>query len=223
MRLIRLIGLLLLALLLSACATPTPYDYTAFKQSRPRSVLILPPVNNSPEVKATYSVYAQMSVPLAEAGYYVFPVALVDETFRQNGLANPPEIHAVKPAKLREIFGADAALYATITQYGARYTVLDSVVTVTVNAKLVDLKTGAVLWAGAATASDAENRNSGGNGLLGVLVEAAFRQIVNSLMDPSHRLAGETSARLLSAGRDGAVLYGPYSPLYGQDGVKATQ
>jgi len=223
MRLIRLIGLLLLALLLSACATPKPYDYTAFKQSRPRSVLILPPVNNAPEVKATYSVYAQMSVPLAEAGYYVFPVALVDETFRQNGLANPPEIHAVKPAKLREIFGADAALYATISQYGARYVVFDSVVTVTVQAKLVDLKTGAVLWAGAATASDAENRNNSGNGLLGLLIEAALRQIVNTLMDPSHKIAGQASERLLSAGRDGAVLYGPYSPLYGQDGVKAAQ
>ncbi len=36
-------------------------------------------------------------------------------------------------------------------------------------------------------------------------------------------IAGQASERLLSAGRDGAVLYGPYSPQYGQDGVKAAQ
>jgi hypothetical protein len=217
----RILLLGVLALLVTGCATPKPYDYTAFRQSHPRSVLILPPVNNSPEVKATYSVYAQMSVPLAEAGYYVFPVALVDETFRQNGLANPAEIHGVSPAKLREIFGADTALYTTVTEYGSRYTVLDSRVTVTVRAELIDLKTGKPIWAGAATASDAENRNSGGNGLLGVLIEAAVRQVVNSISDPSYAIAGKASARLLSAGRNGAVLYGPYSPQYGQDGKAA--
>ncbi|HBX57746.1 MAG TPA: hypothetical protein DEH10_20550, partial [Pseudomonas sp.] len=109
---------LLLIGLLSGCATPTPYDYTAFEQNKPNSILVLPPVNKSPDIKATYSMLSQVTYPLAEAGYYVLPVALVDETFKQNGLTNADEMHMAPPAKLREIFGADAALYIDVTRYG---------------------------------------------------------------------------------------------------------
>ena len=72
--------------LLGGCAAPKTIDYAAFKQSRPKSILVLPPINESPEVQASYSLVSQVTYPLAEAGYYVLPIALVDETFRQNGL-----------------------------------------------------------------------------------------------------------------------------------------
>ena len=106
-------GLLALAaLLLGGCAAPAKYDYSAFKESRPASILVLPPLNSSPDIKATYSMLAQTTWPLAESGYYVLPVTLVDETFRQNGLQTPADIHELPAAKLREIFGADTALYS---------------------------------------------------------------------------------------------------------------
>ena len=69
---------------MAGCVTnQAKYDYTAFKQSRPKSVVILPPINESPDVKATYSMLSQMTYPLAEAGYYVLPVALVDESLNK--------------------------------------------------------------------------------------------------------------------------------------------
>ena len=116
----------LLAVVLSGCATQKGYDYTAFRQNRPKSILVLPPQNHSPDIKATYSMLSQVTYPLAESGYYVLPVAVVDETFRQNGLANPGEMHAVSPGKLRQIFGADAALYLDVQKYGTTYMVLTS-------------------------------------------------------------------------------------------------
>lgn len=201
------------------CAThnvPT-FDYTAFKVSKPRSIVILPPINESPDVTAPYSVLSVMTYPLAEAGYYVFPVTLVDETFKQNGLTVANDIQAVSIAKLREIFGADAALYVSVKQYGAVYVVLNSVVTVTATAKLVDLKTGATLWKGTATANNSENNNSGGGGLAGVLVSALIKQVLNSTTDAAHPIAAVTSSRLLSAGQTNGVLYGPYSVKYGTD------
>jgi hypothetical protein len=40
-----------------SCATPPAVvDYASFKDSKPRSILMLPPVNESPDVKATYSL-----------------------------------------------------------------------------------------------------------------------------------------------------------------------
>jgi hypothetical protein len=193
-------------------------DYSSYKQSHPRSILVLPPLNNSPDINATYSMLVHASWPLAESGYYVFPVALVDETFKQNGVTAPADIHAVSPAKLREIFGADAALYITVTEYGASYRVIDSKVVVSASAKLVDLKTGNEIWQGSATASNAEDqKNSGGNGLVGALISAVVDQIANNLSDSSYRIAGRASYRLLTAGQSNGILYGPRSPKYGTD------
>ena len=82
---------------------------------------------------------SQTTAPLAESGYYVFPVTLVDESFKQNGLTMPADIHAVPINKLREIFGADAALYINVKQYGTSYAVISSETRVTAEARLVDL------------------------------------------------------------------------------------
>jgi len=203
------------AVLMAGCATKAPsYDYTAFKAAKPRSIVVLPPLNNSPEVNAGNSVYAQVSYPLAEAGYYVLPVAVVGETFKQNGLTNAADIHGVDVRKLNEIFGADAGLYITISKYGSTYTVIDSVAVVSVTAKLVDLKTGTLLWEGAASASNNEGGNNGGGGLIGALVAAAVKQIINSTTDAAHPVAGVANARLLSAGMTNGLLYGPRSVKY---------
>ncbi len=204
--------------LLSACAAPTKQvDYTAFKNSRPRSILVLPPTNETADVQATNSMLSQMTMPLAESGYYVLPVAVMDETFRQNGLTTAVDIQATSPAKLRDIFGADAALYSKVTQYGTVYHLIDSATIVTASAKLVDLRTGDVLWQGRASASSNEGNNSSAGGLIGMLVQAAIKQIANSLMDRSHDIAGVTSYRLLHAGPPNGLLYGPRSPRYGTD------
>jgi len=95
---------------------------------------------------------AVVTKPLSEAGYYVMPVAMVSEAFKENGLTQPTDMHAIAPAKLRQIFGADAALYITVTKFGVSYTVVNSETAVQVQGKLVDLKTGTTLWLGSAQA-----------------------------------------------------------------------
>nr|WP_311528293.1 DUF799 domain-containing protein [uncultured Ralstonia sp.] len=207
-----------LVALMAGCAVPTKnVDYAAFKASKPRSIVVLPPLNESPDVGATYGMLSQVTVPLAEAGYYVLPVALVDETFRQNGLSTAGDIHGVPVAKLHDIFGADAALYITVTQYGSKYMVVSSATVVSADAKLVDLRSGQTLWAGHASASNKEGGNNSGGGLIGMLVSAAVNQIIANLTDQGYKVAGTTSARLLSAGQPGGLLYGPRSPKYGTD------
>ena len=48
-------------LLFSACATREPADYTAFAQARPRSILVLPPINHSTEIQAGNSLLSWSS------------------------------------------------------------------------------------------------------------------------------------------------------------------
>ena len=207
----------LVALALTGCAVQKPsYDYTAFRDSKPSSILVLPPLNQSPDLRASYSVMSTVTAPLAESGYYVFPVALVDQTFKENGLDNPGEMHQAPLAKLREIFGADAVLYITVEQYGTKYQVIDSSTVVAANGKLVDVRTGALLWTGRASASDAENRQNNGGGLVGILVTALVRQVIGSVGDPGHQVSSVANARLLQA-RPGGLLFGPRSPKYQKD------
>lgn len=199
---------------LTACATQPAkqYDYSALKEAKPASLLILPPLNDSPDVAATYSVYSQLTHPLAESGYYVLPVSLVDETLRQNGVVNAAEAHSIDAAKLRQIFGADAALYVAVKRYGSVYKVVSSDATVEVEAKLVDLKTGQLLWDGKAIASTAEQNNNNQGGLVGLLVKAVIDQIANNLTERSHHIAGIASQRLLTAGTPNGLLPGPRAP-----------
>lgn len=213
----RLALTLALSLLFGGCATRAPYDYAAFRQSRPASMLVLPPINDSADVKATIGVMATVAAPLAEAGYYVMPVSMVDETFKQNGLTTPNDIQDVSAAKLREIFGADAAVYIRVREYGTKYYVVGSESRVSVDGRIVDLRNGAVIWEGKATASSQESESSNQGGLVGLLVKAVVSQIVGTLSDASFNYAGIANQRLLGAPVLNGVLYGPRSPHYQKD------
>ncbi|OEC36465.1 hypothetical protein SAMN05216600_101375 [Pseudomonas cuatrocienegasensis] len=205
----RTLAALVLVVLLAGCATQQPYDYSAFKESNPASILVLPPVNKSPDVKASYSVYSHITLPLSEAGYYVLPVAVVDETFKQNGLMNAEEIRDVSPNKLYEIFAADTVLYIDVTEYGSSYKIISSEVAVTATATLVDLRSGKELWKGVARASSAEQQQNSGGGLAGILVTALVNQVINTLSDRGHEIAGIASQRLLTSNPVNGILPGP--------------
>ena len=207
---------LALALLATGCSTGNKRstDYSAFRESKPRSILVLPPKNQSPDVNASNSLLSVVTMPLAESGYYVFPVAVVSETFKQNGVTNPDDISSVPLKKLHDTFGADAVMYISITDYGTSYQVVNSDTRVTATARLVDSRTGKELWTGGATASSNEGQKNSGGGLIGVLLTAAITQIAHTSTDKAHDIAEVTGARMFSAGSNGGLLYGPRSPNY---------
>lgn len=215
-----LFGLGLLSTVLVGCVSAPQQgkDITAYRQHMPKSILVLPPVNDSPDVKASYSYWTTVTVPVAEAGYYVFPMALVDHMFKENGVSNGNDAQSIAPQKLQEIFGADAGLYIRVKDYGAKYQIVQSVTTVEAEAKLVDLKTGELLWSGSKRLSQSSN-DGGDGGLIGALVGAVIEQISSNLNDHAYPLAGSVSMQMLSPTphRPGqGLLYGPRSPQFQQ-------
>ncbi|HKL21917.1 MAG TPA: GNA1162 family protein [Tichowtungia sp.] len=203
-----IVGLILLAVL-SGCVAPM--DYTALRNRRPRSILVPPPLNDSTEPLATYSWLSTVTAPLAEQGYYVFPVAVVDRFFKENGLPSSYEMHQAPLNKIDEIFGADAVLYTRVKQYGTKYMLINSTTVVEVDAKLVDVKTGTTLWEGH-TLNQMSSGDSGG-GVIGMLVSAAVTQIINTSTDQAHQLCPQANAELLCTQNRG-LLFGPYHPQY---------
>ncbi|ERJ30471.1 lipoprotein, putative [Campylobacter concisus UNSWCS] len=214
---LKFIAVALLAIFFTGCSVkePEPYDYTAFLQKKPHSILVLMPTNDSTDVAGSAAVLANAVAPLSEAGYYVFPVALVNDTFKQNGITEPSEIAAVPLNKLDKIFQADSVLYINIKEYGTSYAVISSSTRVVLEAKLVDIKNGATLWNGTATAI--EDSSSGQSSLLGMLVSAVISQVANTISDKSYDLAAMADAYLFSSNCHNCILYGPYSPHYGKD------
>lgn len=208
LELIRLLGVSAAVLVLVGCATK-PYDYTNFREHPPRSILVLPPLNESTAVEGTYSYLSTVTRPLAEQGYYVFPVAIVDQFLKENGMPTPGEMHQVPLNKVVEIIGADAVMYVTLKEYGTKYQVLSSVPTVHATAKLVDARTSILLWDGTILLQQSSN-NSGG-GILGALVAAAIEQAINTTTDRAHKLCGPANVILFTK-KDQGLLYGPYHP-----------
>jgi len=195
----------------SGCSTPK-FDYSNYKQSKPRSVLILPPINESVEVAGETAVLSSLVRPVAEAGYYVMPTTLVSETFKQNGYTQSAEIHKLPLNKLDEIFGADAILYVTIKQYGQKYFVVGSSAIVALEARLVDAKSGQEIWNGSASANSNENNSGNSAGLVGLLVEAVVTQVIGDAFDASYPTSKIATARMLSPQNVNALLYGPRHP-----------
>jgi hypothetical protein len=196
---------------LGACATTEPHDYALFHAHMPRSVIVLPPLDNTLEVEATYAYLSTVTQPLAEQGYYVFPVAVVDRMLRDNGLSGPGEMHAAPIDRLREVFGADAVLYVTLQDWGTSYRVLDSATEVTVEAHLVDLHTGTEIWSG--TRSAVVSSSAGSSDVIGMLVGAVVNQIATSVSDPSRDVARDCNAVLFCNPQNG-LLRGPHHPEY---------
>ncbi len=192
------------ALVSASCVTAEPCDYSAYLEHMPRSILVLPPANDSVEVDAPYSWLSAASRPLAERGYYVLPVAVVDAVMKANGVTVPAEMHAVPIEKLREVFGADAVLYPKIVRWGTEYQVLNSSTTVGVTATLVDARTGMLLWSGSHTA--VENSSDGQNSLAAMLVTALVQQIVDTTADRAHDLAGPAAGRWFADSHRGLLL-----------------
>ncbi|MDO8845747.1 GNA1162 family protein [Methylicorpusculum sp.] len=195
----------LLLVFLTGCPSKLPFDYSAFRNYRPRSILVLPPLNLTTDVNAPYSYLSTITHPLAECGYYVFPVAVIDAYMKENGLPSSEEMHGVPLKKIKEIIGADAVLYVTIEEWGQKYMVLQSITTIKASAKLLDTASGEVIWYG----TQSIVQGSGGGDPVVMLINAAVVQIINSMTDYTHDLSRVANQDMINNPDEG-FLAGPY-------------
>ena len=203
---IKLVALLSFSVFcLLGCLTPKNYD--KFKAANPRSILVLPPKNDSTDVRGTYSFLSTITMPVAEKGFYIFPVALIDQMMKENGLPSANEMHQVSLKKIKEIINPDAVLYLNLEKYGTSFLLIESQTSVVASGKLVSTTTGEVLWEGQVerVVSSADS----GGGLAGLLISAVVSQAVNSTVDHAHDVSILASKELFMTDGQG-LLDGPY-------------
>jgi hypothetical protein len=178
MRQIQTIFLVVAALLvLGGCAVQNQRaDYTQFRSENPRSILIVPTVNRSVEVSAPDYFLSTIARPVAERGYYVFPVHLVKSIMEEDGLGDANLVHGSDTKRLGQIFGADAIMYITIDRWDAQYIILSTTVTVELSYVLKSAANGNTIWKSSQKLAYSPQNNQGG-GLAGLIATAIVAAI----------------------------------------------
>ena len=204
------------ALLTAGCATgPTSYDYTAFRAENPRSIVVVPVLNQSVNVQAAENFLSTIAPPFANRGYYVFPSFMVRRSMEDDGIGDPGLVHAAPTPRLGEIFGCDAALYIVIERWESQTIIISTSTTVDLSYELRSCRTGQTIWINRETVSYSPQASQSGNPLADLVAQAVVSMIEKAA--PSYIPLAQ-QANLAAATTPGQGLpLGPYSDDYGQD------
>jgi len=205
---------------MSACQPKSikHYNYRPYLKNMPASILVLPPVNQSMAVMAPYKYISIISRPIAEKGYYVFPVAVIDALMKENGVSSPEDMHRISLNKIKEIIDPDAVLYVIIKEWGTKYKVIDSQTIVHVSARLIHTDTGNQIWQNESRVVKSSNDNA--NNIVEMLIAAVVNQVLSNFFDPTINVANVVNKHLYDNGYNGLLL-GKYHPLYEESKKKA--
>ena len=196
--------------LLAGCATPPRKDYSAFRAADPHSILVVPVVNNTVNVEAPGLFLSTLPIPVAERGFYVFPVRMVKRVLEDEGLGDPDQVHSADTARLCSLFGADAVLYVTIEEWTAQYIILDTTTIVKFDYVMKDGKTGDVIWK--RRHGRVQSASAGARDPFSALIAAAIAKASPDYLP----LARQANDQVFSTQGVG-LPPGPYHTLYGKD------
>ena len=168
-------------LVLSGCAVTKPKSelYPSMYSEMPKSILVLPAVNQSTAADAPNLYSSTIAQPLANAGFYVLPTEVTQKFFQNEGLTRGEQFVSIPTQKYSKIFGADAVLYVTIEKWDTNYYVLGGNVTVGIKYSLKSTKTGNQLWKYEnELVLDTSGNNNNSSSLLAMLINAAVTTAV---------------------------------------------
>ena len=195
----------------SACVTIPSMDFSAYHEAKPRSILIIPIVNESVDVQAPTSVLTTLPHILGERGYYVFPVNTVKTLLEYEGLYEPAEVHAMPPQELADLFGADAILYVKIHEWTAKYVFLQTTTEVNFEYRIVN-RDGTNLWEARKQLEYSSETDSSGNLFVDLIASAVSAAIERA--DPNYLpLTRQANYQVFNTD-DTAIPPGPYATDY---------
>ena len=143
----KIIILILSLIIINGCAIITKGEaFPKMYKEKPVSILVLPPINESTAADAKEYYSTTIAEPLSFAGYYVFPIEIVNEVLKQEGIYDTELIVDLDPSKFKEYFGVDAVLFTKIIAWNTSYYVVGGNVKVHIAFDLVSTKTGETLW-----------------------------------------------------------------------------
>ncbi|PJC76593.1 hypothetical protein CO010_02430 [Candidatus Shapirobacteria bacterium CG_4_8_14_3_um_filter_39_11] len=160
-------------LVLTACGQTHMTKYEAFPRmyaERPLAILVLPPINETTAADAKEYYSTTIAEPLSFSGYYVFPIEVISEIMKNEGLYDTEALLNLPPNKFKEYFGADAVMYIWIKKWSTSYYVIGGNVSVSIRSAIKSTTTGDDLWQYEGTIIEDTTVTSSGGGLAGLAV-----------------------------------------------------
>jgi len=201
-------------LVLTACGPKHMTKYEAFPKmyaEHPLAILVLPPINETTAADAKEYYSTTIAEPLSFAGYYVFPVEVISEIMKNEGLYDTEAVLNLPPNKFKEYFGADAVMYIWIKKWSTSYYVIGGNVSVSVRSAIKSTATGDDLWQYEGTIIEDTTVTSGGGGLAGLAVAIVATAVKTAATDYVP-IAKRANYMILNT-----VPCGKYHPQYDKD------
>ncbi len=207
MNAMKLLLVLLVAVLTGCAGAPIKKDLSAFNAAAPRSILVVPAINKTLDVDAPNYLLSTLTVPLAEKGFYVFPVNTAKFVLEQEGYYEGEQVHRQPPEALAKLFGADAVLYVTINRWDAKYAILAATVTVEFDYRMV-ASDGTEIWQANQRMQYSPQNDSGGSPLA-MLITAVITAAVTRAAPNYLPLTQQANQMVFVLGPN-AIPNGPY-------------
>lgn len=208
MKLMKLLLCLLVVVLTGCVSAPVKKDLSAFNTAAPRSILVVPAVNKTLDVDAPNYLLSTLTLPIAEKGFYVFPVNTAKFILEQEGFYEGEQIHGQPPEALAKLFGADAVLYVTINRWDAKYAILAATVTVEFDYRMVS-KDGTEIWQATQRMQYSPQNNNSGSPMA-MLITAAINAALTRAAPNYLPLTQQANQMVFVLGPN-AIPNGPYS------------
>lgn len=198
------------SLILSGCAemaTKRDSYPGMYNDNKPVSLIVVPAINETTAADAGDLLNVTVAQPFADHGYYVMPMPLVNEIFRQEGILEGSQVKGIPAKVFKENFGADAVLYLTINSWEKSYIVIGGNVSVGIEYVLISTQTNEVLWSYQQMVV-IDTGSSSGNILVDI-VATAIKTAVTDYVP----IAAQVHNRAVMA-----MPFGGYHPRSGLDG-----
>lgn len=213
---IKIVLITLIVVMMSGCVSPPKKVpkidvFPEIYNEKPRSLLIMPPINLSTAAEAKDYYATTIEMPVAFKGYYTFPYELVSEILKQEGIYDTELVYDMPLDKFHEYFGADAVLFTKIVKWDISYMVVASYLTVSIEFDIKSTKTSNTLWESSGSVRIDLSGGDGGGSAAGALISLITTAIKSAAADYTE-YARQANYRFVSP-----IPFGPYHPLYLKD------
>ena len=207
------LAVLVSALAFISCGTTKIQAFPKMYEEDPLIMLIMPPINNSTAVDAKDYFYTTMTVPIAEAGYYVLPPAMTMATLQRESAYDSERFIDGDLSKFGQLLGAEVAVFTIINSWNK--SIIGSTITIELEYIFKSTKTNEVLFHRQAKIKCDTSTGMKGNGLLGTLLVATADAVRTAASDYVS-VAVMCNETALSD-----IPYGKYHPAHKSDKEEA--
>ena len=174
-----------LLLVLFACASPMKKVQVSSKfvsnNRLPVLKLAILPLNG--EIEGTEFFREALHAALMDTEMNISEKFVVDGVIKKNGWNTSEKLFAIPPQKLGEALGADALLYGKVTKWNKYYAIIHSTLVAGLELKLVDARTGELLWRGQRVDREFEGLIKIPTGIIRAIADP-ISGIISTIADP---------------------------------------